>query len=130
MKKTIRISLVVIFLLAIGTAGKAQCNTTLQWASCTSYGAGHTGGSWTLNCPTGNAYYDIEIYIYTYGGNIIAIAEVGSSDPQINNMINLGGAPGHERRNAYLTGISSSVDIYLTAYAEPNASAYASVTLW
>ena len=130
MKKIIRVSLIVCFLLAIGMAVNAQCSTSTQWASCTSYGAGNAGGSWTLNCPTGNASYDMEIYTYAWGINVLAIADMGSSDGRIQDMMNLGGSPGHVHRNGSFTGVASTLDVSISVYADANSSAYTSVTLW
>jgi hypothetical protein len=130
MKKTIRIAFILCFLLAIGMAGKTQCSATMQWASCTSYGAGNAGGSWTLNCPTGNASYDMEIYTYAWGINVLAIADMGSSDGRIQDMMNLGGSPGHVHRNGYFSEVASTLDVFISVYADSNSSAYTSVTLW
>lgn len=130
MKKVIKFLSVVCLFLTMGICSEAQCSSSSQWASCTSYGSGNAGGSWTLNCPTGNAYYDMEIYTYAWGINVLAIADMGSSDYRLQDMMNLGGSPGHIHRNGYVSGLASTIDVYISIYADPNSSAYTSVTLW
>lgn len=129
MKKTIKILFIVCFFLSFGIYSQAQgyCNSGDRYATCNSYGAGNAGGDWLLTSPTGNAQLVVALDSYQYGD---AIADVGSSTGDIQAMYNIWGENQHAGTNQYLTNIPSTITVYISIYASPNATAYASVILF
>lgn len=129
MKKTSRILFITCFFLAIAvySQGQGYCNSGARYASCNSYGSGNAGGDWILSSPTGNAQLVVDVYTYSYGD---AIADVGSSTGEIQAMYNVWGQNQHDGTNVYLSNISSSQTVYISIYASPNATAYASVVMF
>lgn len=129
MKKTTKIFLFVCFFLAIGIYSQAQgyCNSSPRYASCNSYGAGSAGGEWTLTSPTGQAQLVVDLDSYEYGN---ALADVGSNPGVINAMYNIWGADQHDGTNVYLSGLPSTVTVFISIYASENATAYAAVLMF
>ena|SRR5688572_8312092 len=130
MKKTIQILSIVCFFLAIGICSQAQgyCNNSNRYATCNSYGAGNAGGDWLLTSPTGNAQLVVDLNTYDQLGD--AIADVGSSNGEIQAMYNIWGFYQHDGTNVYLNVTPGDVTIYISIYASPYAQAHASVILF
>lgn len=130
MKKAIKTIFIVCFFLGTGIythAQSAYCNNGDRYASCNSYGGGNAGGYWTLNCPTGNAQVSIGLSTYDQVGD--AIVDVGGH-PNLSYMYNIWGTYQSDGTNVYVSGIPSTVDLWISIYASSTATAYASVILF
>lgn len=128
MKKSVKMYLVLcLFVAGSLSVANAQngCSGSGQYGSCYLSGSGLVNAGWTLNCPTGNLYYNMEAYAGPNGES--ADANIWGDGPNETVVANI--FTPYDRKYGYLSGLQSSLNIDASAYSL-GGSAYLSVTLW